>query len=188
MGKPRVIFIHGNGHASGNDHWFPWAKRELEAAGVEALTPDFPQPELAPMKVWLPYLENELKADENTVLVGHSSGTVAAMRFAETHKILGSVLVAAYYTDLGYEEEKRSGYFDAPWSWEVIRQNQQWIIQYASLDDPWIPIAEARHVQKMLGTEYHEYTHEGHFGSNQGERLEFSELIEALKEKLSGSR
>src|SRR5882672_10708870 len=101
----KVILIHGNGDSSGQDNWFPWLKAELEKLGVQCVSPDFPNPKEAKADEWLPFLQNELHADENTIIVGHSSGAVAAMRFAENHKICGSVLVGTYYTDLGYDDE-----------------------------------------------------------------------------------
>jgi len=30
--------------------------------------------------IWLPFMEKELQCDENTIIVGHSSGAEAAMR------------------------------------------------------------------------------------------------------------
>lgn len=39
--------------------------------------------------------------DENTILVGHSSGAACAMRIIEDHKVKGVALVSAYHTDLG---------------------------------------------------------------------------------------
>jgi predicted alpha/beta hydrolase family esterase len=179
----RVIFIHGNGSADGSEEWFPYCKHQLEKLGVEVLTPDFPDRPLCHMNIWLPYLEKDLQADANTVLVGHSTGTVAAMRYAETHKIGGSVLVAAYYTDLGYDDEKEAGYFDKPWQWDAIQANQPWIVQFASTDDPYIPIAEARFVRDKLAAEYHEFDGQGHFGEH-GSKPEFPELLAVLKEKL----
>ncbi len=105
------------------------------------------------------------------------------MKFAEENRILGSVLVGAYHSDLGIENEKLSGYFDAPWDWESIRKNQEWIIQFASTDDPWIPIAEARYVSEHLKTEYYEFSDRGHFGGDR-EAKEFKECVTVLKKKL----
>ncbi len=107
------------------------------------------------------------------------------MRYAETHTILGSVLVGTYYTDLGKEDEKESGYFDTPWNWQAIKENQQWIIQFASTDDPYIPIEEARFIRDQLQTEYYEFADQGHFGEDK-KKTEFPELVEAVKAKLSG--
>ena len=62
------------------------------------------------------------------------------MRYAETHRLLGSILVAVCHTDLGDPGEAASGYYDAPWQWDRIRDHQQWIAAYHSIDDPHIPV------------------------------------------------
>lgn len=171
----QVILIHGNGTSHGEMQWFPEVKRRLNAAGISTVSPDFPEATLAPMDKWIPFLE-ELGADENTVLVGFSSGAIAAMRYAETHRILGSVLVGTYYTDLGKESERLSGYFDSPWDWPSIRKNQSWVTIFASADDPYIDVSEPRFIHEQLGGDYFEYTDRGHFLSGDGS--DFPELVE----------
>jgi hypothetical protein len=178
----RVILIHGNGGGTPKDNWLPYVKRELERLGVEVLDPQFPDSDLARASYWIPFLD-ELKADANTVIVGHSSGALAAMRYAEKHPLLGSALVGTYHTHLGFEKEKKSGYFDTPWDWEAIRRNQKWILQFASTNDPWIPIEEARFVHEKLHTEYFESQTEGHFGGDYYKES-FPELVGALNSKL----
>lgn len=179
----KVIFIPGNGGGGPRDNWFPYLKEKLEALKIKVIASEFPDNQLARESYWVPFLKDNLKADEQSVLVGHSSGAIAAMRFAETHRILGSVIVAGYHTDLGLSTEKQSGYFDRPWDWESIRRNQRWMIQFASLNDPWIPIAEARFIHQKLNTEYHEFSNQGHFGGDY-QKLEFPEIFEVLKEKI----
>lgn len=175
----KVIFIPGNGGGSPKDNWFPSVKKELEAAGLKVISEEFPDNDLARATSWIPFLLNELKADENTLLIGHSTGAIAAMRLAERQPILGSVLIGAYHTDLGIEKEKQSGYFDTPWNWENIRRNQQWIALFASQDDPWIPIEQARYIHTQLNCEYHEYKNAGHFGGDYYKPT-FSELSYAV--------
>lgn len=184
MQQVKVIFIHGNGGGDINkpDGWFPYVKRELEKMGLEVISQNFPDPIYARQEYWLPFLE-KLGADERTILIGHSSGAVAAMRYAETHQILGSILVSACYTDLGMESEKISGYYDKPWDWEAIKKNQHWIAQFHSTDDPLIPIEEARFVHQKLDSEYFEYTDQGHFGYPVS-KLEFPEIVEVVGKKL----
>ncbi len=175
--KTKVIFIPGNGGGSTESEWLPWLRHELEALGIEVISPGlYPDPVLARAEFWLPFIES-LGTDEHTILLGWSSGAVAAMRYAETHKILGSVLVAVCHTDLGDENEKASGYFNTPWSWEVIRSNQKWIVQFSSLDDPFIPIEEARYVHEKLDSDYYEIPDGGHFYP----MSEFPKLLEAIK-------
>ena len=179
----RVILLHGNGGGSGEDNWFPWLKYKLKKLGVVCEAPDLPDAIEAKASVWLPYIQDVLKADEDTILIGHSSGAIAAMRYAENHKILGSILVGTYYTDLGYDDEKASGYFDKPWNWDAIKSNQQWSIVFASTDDPYITIEEPRLIKDKIGSEYYEYENRGHFGYDR-DAPDFPELLDALKSKL----
>lgn len=170
----KIIMIHGNGGGTAYEGWFPQVQRDFEAAGHEVIARTFPDNVKARAKYWLPYIE-ELGADPQTILIGHSSGAVAAMRYAESHSLLGSVLVGACYTDLGEASERISGYYDVPWDWDAIKQHQSWILQFASPTDPYIPISEARFIQKQLSTKYFELPKRGHF-----EDREFPELTKAV--------
>lgn len=184
----KVILIPG-WHGIGEDMlspkhqmWFAWLDEELKKLGVQVIAPLYPDAYVCRAKNWLPFIL-DLGADGNTILVGHSTGAIAAMRFAEENKILGSVLVGSYYTDLGDPEEHEGGYFDTPWQWEEIKRHQQWIMQFHSTDDPWIPTEEAHMVHEKLNTELHEFHDKGHFGVDRP-YIKFPELLEALKEKL----
>lgn len=158
----KVILLPGNGGCSPADNWYPWVEHELRALGLEVINRQFPDSVKARAQFWLPFLD-ELGADANTILIGHSSGAVAAMRYAETHQLLGSVLVGVCHSDLGDAFEAQSGYYAAPWRWQPIRDNQEFIAIYNSTDDPHIPIAEARHVAAQLKASYFEFTDRGHF-------------------------
>ena len=45
-------------------------------------------PFVARKEIWLTQMKEEFKCDESTLIIGHSSGAVAAMRYAETNKVL----------------------------------------------------------------------------------------------------
>ena len=162
MPLPKAILIHGNGGSTAGDIWLPWLERELNQLGLEVVNQTFPDNVKARARYWLPFLD-ELGADENTILIGHSSGAVAAMRYAETHRLTGSVLVGVCHTDLGDSGEAASGYYRAPWEWQRIRENQAWIGIFNSADDPCIPVAEARFVAAQLRCPYFEFPDRGHF-------------------------
>lgn len=176
----KILFIPGNhGGDPTVDYWFPYLKREFEARGHTVIASKFPDSFLARESHWLPHIAS-LGADEGTVLVGHSSGAIAAMRYAETHRIKGSVLVSVYHTDLGDAEEKLSDYFSRPWDFEAIRRNQDFIIQFNSTDDGFIPIEEARYVHEQLATDYTEFADRGHFFQDT-----FPEVVENLNARLA---
>ena len=179
----KIILIPGNGGGSPQDNWFPYLSKQFAEMGILVIAREFPDNDLAREKYWIPYLK-ELGADSNSILIGHSSGAIAAMRFAEKNNILGSVLVGAYHTDLGIEKEKLSGYFDRPWDFDAIKKNQQWISVFASKDDPWIPISEPRFLAEQLDAYYFEYDDQGHFGGDY-HKPEFPEIIKFVQERLS---
>jgi uncharacterized protein len=180
----RVVLLHGNGNSHGTDNWFPYIKANLEQLGIVCITPDLPDNILARKEYWFPYFTDELKLGPNDIVIGHSSGALAIMKYTEDHKLGGSVLIGTYYTDLGYEDEKTSGYFDTPWNWVAIKSNQEWTAIFASPDDPYIPIEEPEYIRDKLNSEYFELKNEGHFGGETHPKLEFPELLSFLKTKL----
>ena len=181
----RVILLHGNGNSHGTDQWYPYIKRELEKKGITCEAPDLPDNELARSKYWFPYFEKVLNLGPNDLIVGHSSGALAILKYAEKHKIGASILVGTYYTDLGYEDERKSGYFDTPWDWDKIKANQEWTAIFASTDDPYIPITEPRFIRDQLDSEYFEFKDQGHFGGEKNPKLEFPELLKFIEKKLA---
>lgn len=176
----KVVIIHGNGGCTSQSHWTPWLKTELEKNKITVIAPTMPDNVEAKSSIWLPYMRDKLKCDENTIIIGHSSGAVAAMRYAEQYKLLGTILIGACYTDLGYASERIAGYYNTPWLWETIKKNQQWIALFASTDDPFIPIQEARHIQKNLTPDYYEFTDQGHFMNKT-----IPDLVSIILKKLS---
>lgn len=178
MKNKRVIFIHGNGADSWNFAWSPWLKNELESLGIEVVFETFPDKKLARAKYWLPHLKDNLKADENTILVGWSSGAVASMRFAEENKIFASLLVAPCYNDLGLESERISGYYDKEWNWDNIHKNQKHIAMFYSKNDEFIPLEDFEFMKEHLNPDYVFISEDkGHFIKEK----QFPEILEYIK-------
>eukprot|EP00656_Telonema_subtile_P014716 TRINITY_DN1759_c0_g1_i5.p2 TRINITY_DN1759_c0_g1~~TRINITY_DN1759_c0_g1_i5.p2 ORF type:complete len:195 (-),score=63.73 TRINITY_DN1759_c0_g1_i5:1460-2044(-) len=178
--KPKVIILPGNGAGDvTNCNWYGWLASELEKRGVcrEVILRNMPDPVTAREDIWLPFVREQMKPDESTIVVGHSSGAEAAMRLLEGTKLLGCVLVSACHTDLGDSNEAASGYYNRPWKWESIRDNAQWIVQFHSEDDPFIPVSEAQHVAESLQSDYRELQGYSHFFDP------FEQLIDTIVQK-----
>ncbi len=181
MKNIKIIFVHGNDTMRWSYCWTPWLKEELEKLSLNVIFETMPDSIIARKKYWLPFLKDYLKADENTLLVGHSSGAVAAMKYAEENKIFGSILIAPCYTDLGMESEKESGWYDDPWNWEQIKKNQKVIGLVYSNDDFIIPNEEFKFIREKLNpNEVLEFENKGHFIKQDT----FPELIEIVKKIL----
>ncbi len=179
MKVEKIIFIHGNDTMRWSYLWVPWLKEQLETLDIELVFETFPDSILARKQYWLPFLKEKLKANESTLLVGHSSGAVAAMRYAEENPIFGSVLISPCYTDLGLESEKISGWYDDPWQWEKIKTNQKTISLFYSENDEFIPLEEFLHIKEKLNPDKtFSFKEKGHFISQET----FPELAEHILE------
>lgn len=187
MNNPKIIFIPGNGDSHlDTDHWYAWVRDELRSRGYEVVASDMPDPVEAHMNIWLPHIEKVYQADENTIIIGHSSGGVAAMRYLENHKLMGAILVGVNYTDLGDEGERESGYYKDVWQWDKIKNNAKWIAQFASNDDPYIPIDQPRYIHDKLKSEYYEFGDRGHFMTDHNPlNKTFPELVKIIEEKFA---
>ena len=162
----KVAIIPGNGDGDVEEcNWNKWVRNEIDK-----------MPDLTAVLKNMP----DLKCDEDTVIIGHSSGAEAAMRYAEKYKVKGIVLVSAYHTDLGKDYEKISGYFSRPWEWDKIKENCGFIMQFGSTDDPFVPFEEQQEVADHLKSDLKKFEDQGHFLS-----IMFPELIEGLRDKLS---
>jgi predicted alpha/beta hydrolase family esterase len=150
MHRRRVIIIPGNGSGCEAANFYPSLASSLRAGGFDAVLRDMPDPNVARSSIWLPFIIESLGADSESVLVGHSSGAVAALRLAEKNRYYAVVVVSVTDNDLGDDNERASGYYDAPWDWSAMRRNVQHLIMFASDDDPFIPIAVQRRVAREL--------------------------------------
>lgn len=175
--KPRIVFIHGNQTTHWSEGWALWLKKEMDKTGYESFFETFPDSIIARAQYWLPFLKNHVKAGQEDVLVGWSSGAVAAMRYAEENQIKGSVLISPCYTDGGDELEKQGGYYEKPWNWEAIKNNQEKIALFYGSDDPYIPQLEFQHIVGQLQPEVFKVEGGKHFI----EYETFPQLLKYLK-------
>ncbi|XP_067844442.1 serine hydrolase RBBP9 [Heptranchias perlo] len=173
----RAVIVPGNGAGDVEDsNWYKWVKDELnQIPDFQCLLKNMPDPITARKTIWLPFMDKTLQCDERTIIIGHSSGAAAAMRYAETHKVYGIILVSAYTSDLGDATERESGYFSSRWQWEKIKCNCAHIIQFGSTDDPFLPWTEQQKVADGLQGELHKFTDRGHFQDET-----FPELIKVV--------
>jgi predicted alpha/beta hydrolase family esterase len=202
--KPtRAILIPGNGLDEDEDMnevmWYGDVAQKLREApfSLEFPLKVFPDPLYAREHIWTAFAVNDLKLDENTLIIGHSSGAACCLRLMEKYKTAGCVLVSAYDSDLGDKIERESGYFSRPFDYEKMRENTPFIIQFHAVNDHLVPVSCARRVAKGLSGggaaegendemvssskkfTYIEHQKSGHF--------QFDEapwLIDALKEQL----
>ena len=149
--RRRVVIVPGNGAGCASANFYPWLASALRARGHEVLLREMPDADRARRRVWAPFVAAELvRGDARCVLVGHSSGALAALRLAERARVRAVVLVSATPSDLGDRNERASGWYDAPWRGAAVRANARRVALFASADDPYIPLAKQREVRDGL--------------------------------------
>ncbi len=180
----RVVLMHGK-DATPQDKWYPWLVREMEKRGVHVDVPALPQTHNPVLQGWVDVLKS-LHPTANTVLVGHSRGGVAILRYLEQlpddQKVGKVILVATNYakTDARHTEESTNGFYtDSGYDWEEIRRHCDEIVVLHSRDDQTVPFENGEIIAKKLGAKFLAFDDRGLFGSTL-KKQEIPELIEEI--------
>lgn len=100
--RDRAFIIHGYlGYPE--EAWQPWLKDELEGRGYEVALPKMPHPDQPIISEWIAFITNLVgQPDKGTVMIGHSIGAQAVLRYLETlggtgRSVGKTVLIASGY-------------------------------------------------------------------------------------------
>ena len=171
--KKRVYVVHGwSGKPDGG--WRAWFKKELEARGHEVHLLAMPEPDTPRIETWVPFLMSEIKYfDEHTVLVGHSMGCQAIMRFLE--KIpegmrVGKVILVAWFTervtgmDTAEEVIIMRPWIETPIDFLKVKRSAREIVAFFSDNDRYIPLENEKAMKEKLGARTIIEHARGHYG------------------------
>lgn len=81
LNRMNVILMHGKG-ADPTQKWYPWLAQELAARHIPFDAPALPNADEPHIKEWQDALTS-LQPSQGTVLIGHSRGGVAVLRWLE---------------------------------------------------------------------------------------------------------
>ncbi|MCK5320374.1 alpha/beta hydrolase [Candidatus Parcubacteria bacterium] len=159
-----VIIFHGTG-GTPNHFWFPYLKDNLPAEKFNVSIPRLPNPDKPDLKELLSFVLKKFKYNEDTILVGHSSGCPLILSILENidKKISKSILVAGFYKPL---DSNPNPILQDNYDWSKIRKHSKQFIYINSIDDPWGCNEEMGKVmQKKLGGDLIIRSDQGHMGS-----------------------
>lgn len=166
----RVFIIHGYG-ADPGCNWFPWLKDELNKRGISAQAPDMPNANAPQCQEWVSLLKELIgQPDQNTILVGHSLGTAAILRYLETFKegeVVGDVfLVAGADANPGFPE--LDSFVAVPPDYKKIKKGAKSFTVIHSDDDPVVPFKMGQRLAKGLDAEFIQLSGLGHLNAGNG--------------------
>lgn len=184
----KVLILHGT-DGSSKDNWFLWLKKELEENGLEVWVPDLPHSEKPNITRYNDFIlqNKQWVFDENTSIVGHSSGAVAILGLLQ-HLPAGTkvdicILVGAFKDDLGWDSLKEL--FNEEFDFDLIKSKAKKFIFIHSDNDPYCPLEHAQHLSGKLDGDLILREGQGHFSTGKNsEYTKFPFLLELLEKKL----
>jgi len=181
----KAVILHGT-DGNHKENWFPWLKNELELREFNVWSPDLPQADEPSIKRYNKFLlkKNDWEFDQDTILIGHSSGAVAILGLLQDLPKDISVdtcyLVGAFKDDLGWDSLKNL--FDDPFDFNLIKTKAKQFIFIHSDNDPYCPLDHAKFLSKELNGILIKKKKQKHFsvGTMGKQYLQFPDLLNLI--------
>lgn len=177
----RVVLIPGY-KATPESNFFPWLKDELRRRGHDVVVVNMPSPEAPDRDEWTQALLDQVgPIDNETVILGHSLGGAAALRFMEAAEARSTphalILVA---TPWMINHEQFRGFFMTELDYEVLMWKASKIAVIHSRDDKTIPFDHAEKYARVLHARLVEAQDAGHFTGT-----EYSIILDTILELIA---
>ncbi|MEM4166387.1 MAG: alpha/beta fold hydrolase [Candidatus Bilamarchaeaceae archaeon] len=179
-----MLILHGWG-ANSESNWFPWLKKTLEKKGITVYAPDLPNSIWPNADEWINKIKKTASPFDNSLsIVGHSLGTVAALRTLETldkkEKVERVILVSGFAKDLGVAP--LSSFFKKPFDWKKIKQKSDSFIVIHSEDDEVVPFEYGKELAHKLDAKFITERQLGHLNAGIG-NFTYPRIVELLGAK-----
>lgn len=175
--KKRILIIHG-WESNSKEHWFQEAKAGLEKLNYKVLAPDMPNAFSPKKEEWVKIIE-DFNPDENSILIGHSLGGTAILRYLE--KAAGRagqcIFIATPIRKTEYEEI--NNFFEPDFDWKKIKENSDKFAVLNQKGDMTVNYREGKELAGHLKAEFILIEGNDHF-----DKIDFS-LLEKIILKTS---
>ena len=181
----QALILHGT-DASPANNWFTWLKAQLEQSGYNVWLPQLPNSATPNAETYNEFLLSnpDFIFDEETIIIGHSSGAVEILNLLQhlpnDARIKAAYLISAFKDDLGWES--LGGLFKESFDFEKIKAKADKFVFLHSDNDPYVPLEQARYLSEQVGGELIIKTAQGHFNTELSESYkEFPLLLHIIE-------
>ncbi len=152
--KSNYVLLHGyTGSVEAN--FFPWLKKELEKRGNKVWAQNLPNTDNPNIDEQAEFVLKNAQIDENTVILGHSLGSVVALKVLEKlekpikNLVLGAGFMQPGFLDHDKSFEEQIGQFDT----QTIKKNVANIVLLRAKNDTAVPKERADYIKEQIGGE-----------------------------------
>ena len=181
-----VIILHGT-LGSPDSNWFQWLKNELEFRGLTIWLPQLPNAEHPSLSKWQQFIKEQspFPINEETLIVGHSSGAILALVLAENNiEKIGAIVDVSVFHDNSLQWQPNDQLFDVQLDWTAIREGVNELLFIHSDNDPYVPLDQAQFVATNTNAEMLVISGEAHFNLERSAKYKkFPKLLEILEER-----
>lgn len=156
------VLLHGFTANSKSD-FHPWLKEQLEATGARVYSPDLPDTDSPNADTQAAFVLDNYEFNEKTVIIGHSYGSVVALKILEklTTPIARLVTVAGF-AQPGFSDHERN--FESTTNWqfdfEKIYNTVQSVDVLRVMNDSAVPSERADYLAEKLSATVQDFTAE----------------------------
>src|SRR3990172_10409510 len=160
----KIILVHG-WEATSKSDFFPWLKGELNKRKIWNYFPNMPNTEEPRIHEWIPFLQKNINNKElgkDTIIIGHSIGCQAVLRYMETlpkNVKIDRCILLAPWMKLDEETINEEGdevveiakpWMETPIDWKKIKVHCNNFICIFSDNDPYVPLSNKELFREKL--------------------------------------
>ncbi len=186
MNKANIILMHGK-DTDPSKKWYSWLEEAMRERGIKFQAPVLPKADDPNIEEWLSELE-KTEPNENSVLVGHSRGGVAILRWLErlsgNSRVKKVILIgtnSGHAHEMDKSENNDDFYTEEGFDFAKIKMHCENFVVMHSRDDEWVPFSAGEENAKGLDAKFLKFEDRGHFGSKLPKQ-EIPELINEIVE------
>jgi predicted alpha/beta hydrolase family esterase len=180
----KALILHGTS-ATPQSNWFAWLKDALESIGYIVWLPQLPSADTPNAQQYTEFLlaNHEFTFDNETIIIGHSSGAVEILHLLQhlpaNTTIKAAFLVSAFKDNLGWEALQ--GLFTEPFDFVRVKQHCSKFVYLHADNDPYCDLEHAKYLAAQTGGELHIRSGQGHFNTELGPQYtQFPELLRLI--------
>lgn len=166
----RAVIIHG-WNSVPDEGWRPWLAKELHDRGYEVHMPAMPNTAHPQQDEWVQCIKDLVGTpDEKTLLIGHSLGAAAMLRYLEQlpkeERVGAVIFVAGFSNSVGIAETEN--FVADHFQWDAIHSHCKTFVALHSDNDRYVSRSEGDTFRDKLGANVVVIPDGGHFGSGEG--------------------